>query len=318
MIDVLIHSPYPRQRSQGNAVTAKRMVNLLRDSGLAAALHERGDAPLKAKCLIALNGRKGAEEIFKFLQRQPDNPVIALLTGTDVNHPEMEQPDSITRKALELSTAIVSLHDGFAHRIPKHLLEKTEVIYPSVMLPDPLDHSPSKPPKVIIAGNFRAEKNPSLMMKAVREMKESPLHFHAYGQGGDYQRDLERTAAECPHFYFHGVKEHDVLLGEMQAAHVLLNTSTQEGGANAICEAIALGLPVVASRIAGNMGMLGENYAGFFPVEEVTKLIEILGRAAKNHDFYQLLKEQIATRAPLFSHQRETEQWVNLIHRMLK
>ncbi|BDS06869.1 glycosyl transferase [Oceaniferula spumae] len=317
MTEVLIHSPYPRQRSQGNAVTAKRMTALLREGGLDVKIHERGDAPLAAKCLIALNARKSATEIFDFHQRQPESPIIALLTGTDVNHPDMETETSETRIALELCTAIVSLHDGFSHRIPSHLLEKTEVIYPSVQLPQSIRHHATAPIDIVIAGNFRSEKNPSLLMEAARALADTPMHFHAYGQGGDYQAELEKTAAECPNFHFHGVQDHDVVLANMQTAHALLNTSTEEGGANAICEAVVIGLPVIASKIAGNKGMLGEDYGGLFPSESTTALTEILTRSIDDPDFYQSLKSQITTRAPLFSYRREADQWTALVRRLL-
>ncbi|MBK1856282.1 glycosyltransferase [Verrucomicrobiaceae bacterium 5K15] len=313
---VLLHSPYPRQRSQGNAVTAKRMTELLRDGGLDVAIHERGDAPISAGCLIALNARKSAGEIFAFHQRQPKSPIVTLLTGTDVNHPEMEDAESDTRKALAVSTAIVSLHEGFSHRIPEDLTAKTQVIYPSVRLPDTMEHRPKGQLEVIIAGNFRAEKNPALMMEAVRGLQSSPMQFHAFGQGGEYQSALEQTAAECPNFHFHGVQDHDVVIEKMKTAHVLLNTSTEEGGANAICEAVVIGLPVIASKIAGNIGMLGSDYDGLFPLEDPAVLIEILARTANDSDFYQHLKQQISTRAPLFSYHQEKQAWCELVRRL--
>jgi glycosyltransferase involved in cell wall biosynthesis len=39
-------------------------------------------------------------------------------------------------------------------------------------------------------------------------------------------------------------------------SHVLVLSSLTEGGANVISEALALGVPIVASRIAGSMGLL--------------------------------------------------------------
>jgi len=318
MIDVLIHSPYPRQRSQGNAVTAERMRKLLQSGGLNAAIHERGDISMTAKCLIALNARKSAGEIFDFRRRLPESSIVALLTGTDVNHSEMEQFGSDTLKALELSDRIVSLHEGFSHRLPDDLLIKTKVIYPSVQLAEDINHRPSEPWKVIIAGNFREEKNPDLMMQAVSKLTNSPLHLHAYGGGGDYQAKLERTAKKYAQFHFHGVQEHDALLADMQSARVLLNTSTEEGGANAICEAVSLGLPVIASKIDGNVGMLGADYAGFFTSGDVDSLIDILVRVAEDINFYQTLKRQVTERAPFFSYQREMEEWTALVRQMIE
>ncbi|MGE9269826.1 MAG: glycosyltransferase family 4 protein [Verrucomicrobiales bacterium] len=318
MTTVLIHSPYPRQRSQGNAVTAKRMTALLREEGLDVAIHERGDAPMAAQCLIALNARKSAKEIFEFHHRQPDSQIVALLTGTDVNHPDMLRPESDTRAALELASAIVSLHEGFSHRIADDLLEKTQVIYPSVRLPQAAKHQPGKTHDVVIAGNFRAEKNPDLMLQAVRGMVGQSLNFHAYGLGGDFLDQLEQTAAECANFHYHGVQDHEVVLANMQTAHVLLNTSTEEGGANAVCEAVALGLPVVASKIAGNIGMLGDDYAGFFRSGDPASLVHALDRSLTDDGFYRRLKGQVAERAHLFSPRSEARRWGELIRRLLK
>ena len=49
-----------------------------------------------------------------------------------------------------------------------------------------------------------------------------------------------------------------------QARHLLVIASRMEGGANVIVEAITSGVPVIASDISGNIGMLGEHYPGLF------------------------------------------------------
>ncbi len=318
MYDVLIHSPYPRQKSQGNAVTALRMKNMLTAEGLRVAIHERGDFPLEAQCLIALNARKSAEEIFAFCERQPASAVVALLTGTDVNHPEMEDSCSSTIRALHRSDAIVALHDGFAHRIPDVLLAKTQAIYPSVKIPDTVKHLPTDEREVVIAGNFRDEKNPNLLMRGVSELVGEAIQFHAYGAGGNYQEALENMGNKYDNFWLHGVQDHEVVLARMQSASVLLNTSTEEGGANAICEAVAIGLPVIASRIDGNVGMLGQDYAGFFTSDDVDDLAKLLRRVFTEKGLYKLLKQQVSERAELFSYQREAAEWVGLVEKMMK
>jgi glycosyltransferase involved in cell wall biosynthesis len=47
-------------------------------------------------------------------------------------------------------------------------------------------------------------------------------------------------------------------------SHVLVVSSVMEGGANVICEAARIGTPVIASRVPGNVGMLGRYYPGYY------------------------------------------------------
>src|SRR5690606_17615691 len=72
------------------------------------------------------------------------------------------------------------------------------------------------------------------------------------------------TAAACPHYRWLGALPRAEVLRRLQHAHVLVHTSRMEGGANVVLEAVRCGTPVLASRIDGNVGMLGEAYAGYF------------------------------------------------------
>jgi glycosyltransferase involved in cell wall biosynthesis len=67
-----------------------------------------------------------------------------------------------------------------------------------------------------------------------------------------------------------------------------------EGGANVVCEALRIGVPVLASRISGNVGLLGALYAGYFPLEDEHALARLVTRAATDPAYYRTLKNQIA------------------------
>ena len=49
-----------------------------------------------------------------------------------------------------------------------------------------------------------------------------------------------------------------------------------EGGAHVVMEAIMSGTPVLASRIDGNVGMLGADYAGYFDCGDADQLAKAL------------------------------------------
>ena len=67
-------------------------------------------------------------------------------------------------------------------------------------------------------------------------------------------------------------------------------TSELEGGANVISEALALGVPVVSSRIAGSVGLLGADYPGYFPFGDTQAWPICLHRAETEADFYDTLR----------------------------
>jgi len=85
----------------------------------------------------------------------------------------------------------------------------------------------------------------------------------------------------------------------------MLITSVMEGGANVIVEAVASGVPVIATRIDGNLGMLGAGYAGYFPPGDERELARLLDRISHDDAFLAHLQSQCAERAPLFEPARE-------------
>jgi glycosyltransferase involved in cell wall biosynthesis len=86
-----------------------------------------------------------------------------------------------------------------------------------------------------------------------------------------------------------------------------------EGGAHVVMEAVRAGTPVLASKIDGNMGMLGLDYEGYFEVGDAPALAALLRQCradlatplTDNLNFLQRLQHQCAQRAPLFTAERE-------------
>jgi glycosyltransferase involved in cell wall biosynthesis len=103
----------------------------------------------------------------------------------------------------------------------------------------------------------------------------------------------------------------------IQAAHVLVHASRIEGGAHVVIEAIRSGTPVLASRIDGNMGLLGEDYAGTFAAGDDRALAALLERARDDPDMLPALQRQTAARAPLFSPEAEQASLHRLVAELL-
>jgi glycosyltransferase involved in cell wall biosynthesis len=110
---------------------------------------------------------------------------------------------------------------------------------------------------------------------------------------------------ESARWHWLGALPHGATRRRIARSHLLVISSRMEGGANVICEAVAAGTPVLASSIAGNVGMLGEGYAGYFPLGDEAALAELMWRAETDPAFLALLQSQCAARAPLFTPERE-------------
>ena len=75
--------------------------------------------------------------------------------------------------------------------------------------------------------------------------------------------------------------------------------------ARLIVEAVTAGVPVIASRISGNVGMLGEDYPGYFTLGDATDCAAILRRAETDRVFYRRLVKACAKRAANFVPEHE-------------
>jgi glycosyltransferase involved in cell wall biosynthesis len=91
-----------------------------------------------------------------------------------------------------------------------------------------------------------------------------------------------------------------------------------EGGAHVVSEAIALGIPVIASDIPGNLGLLGDDYLGYYPVGNEAALAGLLYHCETMPDFYSELINQIDTRRDLISPKREMQSIKELMIEVMK
>jgi glycosyltransferase involved in cell wall biosynthesis len=90
-------------------------------------------------------------------------------------------------------------------------------------------------------------------------------------------------------------------------------SSRSEGGANVISEAVVAGVPILASRIEGSVGLLGRDYPGYFPVGNTRALARLLRRIETDARFVGRLRRAIARRASLFHPECEKAAWKKLI-----
>ena len=93
--------------------------------------------------------------------------------------------------------------------------------------------------------------------------------------------------------------------------------SRVEGGANVVIEAVRSGVPVLASRIDGNVGLLGAGYDGYFAVGDDAGLAALMRRFLADATFAAQLRAQCAAREALFAPEAEAAAVRALLAEML-
>ena len=95
-------------------------------------------------------------------------------------------------------------------------------------------------------------------------------------------------------------------------------SSNQEGGANVVSEAIVAGVPIIASDIPGNVGLLGAVYPGYYPVRDEQALADILWRAESEPKFLASLQRHVDKLRPKFTPEAEAKSLAGVIRSAAK
>jgi len=164
-------------------------------------------------------------------------------------------------------------------------------------------------------GHLRHEKDPMRPALAVRRLpQKSRIYINHYGKAFDssWIKTARLETARNKRYCWHGEVPSSQIIEHYRTAKILALPSRMEGGANVICEAINAGLPIIASRASGNIGLLGKHYPGLHAVEDTDELRSLLLRAERDQNFYNQLKLACEKIRPSFSRQTETRQWQKL------
>jgi len=98
---------------------------------------------------------------------------------------------------------------------------------------------------------------------------------------------------------------------------VLVHASRMEGGAHVVIEAVCSGTPVLASRIDGNLGLLGDDWPATFEVGDDAALAGWLVRLREEPALLSDLRARAADRAEAFSPAREADTLQGIVRGLL-
>jgi len=319
---IVLVSPSLREANNGNWHTAHRWAQFL-SGHCDIALMQQWPAPVDEpahrstpQAMVALHARRSAASIQAWAQAFPGKPLIVVLTGTDLYRDILT--DREAQQSLALATHLVVLQDAGLAALPQAWRGKARVIYQSAPALKPARKS-SRRFGVLMVGHLRDEKDPLTFMRAASRDYPAGVHFEQIGLALEpqFEEAARATAQRSARYRWLGGLPRAATRQRIKRAHVLVNCSRMEGGAHVILEAVQSGTPVLASRISGNMGMLGADYAGYFAPGDDAQLAALVRRCAAEPEFLALLQRQCSERAALFSPQEEKRLVINLMHSAL-
>jgi putative glycosyltransferase (TIGR04348 family) len=308
-----IITPAPPGSNYGNRVTAVRWAQILKKPGHQVSIAEKYDEQ-PFDLLIALHARRSALSITRWRRKNPGAPLVVALTGTDL----YSDNQGTIQESLKLADRIVVLQPRALKELTAVLRKKTRVIYQSVEAKPIRTNRRSSDLAfdVCVIGHLRAVKDPFRTALAARLLPAtSQIRIRQIGRAMTKQ-----TLANASHEM--NINPRYRWLGELPRARTLrmfakcdlcVISSWMEGGANVLSEAIVASVPVLASRIDGNVGVLGTDYPGLFRVGDARELAQLMTRAETDSRFLSQLKTRVKKLAPLFEPAREERAWASLL-----
>ena len=328
---IVIITPAPPDSRYGNRITAVRWARILRRLGNRVSILQTYDGK-PYDLLVALHARRSHSSITNFRRHNPSAPIIVALTGTDLyrdirtNHRAQE--------SLDVANRIVVLQPKATEELRPSWRKKTRVVYQSVEDKQSPTTGRSGSAKrrqnkaevrtngnfdVCVIGHLRAVKDPFRTAMAARSLPDSSK-VRVLQIGSAMTGAMANRARKEMKF-----NERYQWLGEQPQArvHQILKkcslcvvSSRMEGGANVLSEAIVASVPILASHIGGNVGILGADYPGYFDVGDTKQLTRLLTRAENSPDYLAELRARSNKVALLTDPAREVEAWSELLREL--
>jgi len=179
----------------------------------------------------------------------------------------------------ELSRAYPQKRDSF-YFIPNGIGEEFYQI-------EDIDRPSAPPFKFLYTGSLLPLKRIDTIIRALARIADLPFVFNIIGDG-DIKLNLMSLAKDLnilDKINFTGILPNREIPKILKENHCFILASEREGRSNSLLEAMAAGLPVIASNIQGNSELIINNQNGFlFPVNNDKRLSEIIMDFCANYN----------------------------------
>jgi len=206
---------------------------------------------------------------------------------------------------------------------PKMLRSKIQIIPNPVSLPEKFNTKGKplylKKPAIIAMGKFQRQKGLDILIKAFSHLKKKHPRWSLTILGdGELRPDFEKLAgslglSDC--VFFPGVVNNPYHY--MQHADLFVMPSRYEGFPNALCEAMAFGLPVITTNFSSAEEIVGKDESAgmIVPIENIPALAKAMDELIRDNNRRKRLAsqaQQISNRFELNSIMNQWEKWVQL------
>lgn len=311
-MNILIITPAPPGSRAGNRATAERWAVLLERAGYQVSV-ETAFAGQACDLVLALHAWRSHGDILKIRHLFPDMPLVVALTGTDIYDHQHRYPDA-TLGSMALADSLIGLHRLAGQAIPEPFRDKLVTVLQSAPHPaascmnTTCGADREEPFLVSVIGHLRDEKDSLRAALAARKLPpESRIRVVAAGRAHNQQWAAlaQQEEADNERFQWVGELDRQATMNLLLGSRLMVISSVMEGGANVVSEACRAGIPVIASEIPGNIGLLGTAYPGYFPVRDEQALADLLLRAEWEPEFLASLQARVAALAASFTPERE-------------
>ncbi|MFQ5766843.1 MAG: selenoneine biosynthesis selenosugar synthase SenB [Acidobacteriota bacterium] len=311
---IVIVTPAPPGSRHGNRTTARRWANLLRDLGHQVTIQQAWNGR-RCDLLVALHARRSLPSIKSFHHSYPQHPLIIALTGTDLYRDLARHQGA--RRSLTWTHRLIVLNRLAPDVLPPSVRSRVVVITQSAW-------GGAAAPSVrhfdiCVLAHLRPVKDPFRTAMAVRLLpRNSRVRVLQMGRAltPQMKRRVLAEKRRNARYLWYGDLPRWRALAVLARCRLLVISSRAEGGANAVSEALARDVPILASRIPGNLGLLGNRYPGTFPVGDTRHLARLIHCAETDPVFLNRLKAGCRRAKQLIDPDRERAAWQRLLQQI--
>ncbi|MCH7948620.1 MAG: TIGR04348 family glycosyltransferase, partial [candidate division Zixibacteria bacterium] len=262
---ICLVTPAANSSLTGNSITAARWARILRQLGHDVKVLQDYSGG-RFDLLLALHALKSWQSIKNFDTKNSGCPIILALTGTDVY--DKIHVSANARESLETASRLITLQPQALKQLSPKLRQKTVVIYQSIAESKKTVKRLKSCFEICVIANLRSVKDPLRTAYAARLLPEtSKIKISHIGAGLDssFANRAKKEQSENHRYRWLGELPRWKTQNILRRSKLLVLTSKMEGGANVVSEAIVSNVPVISTHISGSIGMLGDEYPGYFP-----------------------------------------------------